>query len=272
MPACGHSCSSALLYWRWWQHGCRHFVRSKPSPLKLCRTNNLNPVIEIRNLTKSYRGPKGTVRALAGVSLEVRAGECVMVLGPSGCGKTTLLLTVGALLPPDQGNICIQGRELTTLSPEEQARFRSTHIGFVFQQFHLLPYLSVRDNVLTASLGTRATGANRRADDLIARFGLEARAHHLPAELSTGERQRTALARALLNGPSLILADEPTGNLDEENARVVLGCLREIANGGGAVLLVTHNSNLARPGDRVLRLQAGQLTSVDEACEQPDPC
>ncbi len=220
-------------------------------------------MLEIQDLSKSYPGPTGTVQALAGVSLRVGTGQFVVVQGPSGCGKTTLLLAAGALLKPDQGRIHIRGQELSTLSSEARAQFRAKHIGFVFQQFHLVPYLSVLENVLAASLSTATGDASTRVRFLIARFGLEGRAQHYPSQLSTGERQRAALARALLNRPSLVLADEPTGNLDSENAQTVLNCLHEFAREGGAVLLVTHNPGLVQHGDRVIRLKAGQLTGEE---------
>jgi len=156
------------------------------------------------------------------------------------------------------------------MSAEERAAFRARKIGFVFQQFHLIPYLDVRDNVLAAALplGPDATrAASERADALLARFGLEERAAHVPSRLSTGERQRAALARALLNGPRLLLADEPTGNLDEDNARTVFAHLREFVDGGGSVLMVTHAPDAAAAGDRTIRLARGRR--VDEVAPRP---
>ncbi len=219
----------------------------------------MSALLQLQELSKAYRGPKGTVQAVAGVSLVVEAGGFVAVQGPSGCGKTTLLLAAGGLLQPSGGSVRVNGEDPYTLSPERRARFRAASIGFVFQQFHLVPYLSVWDNVLTPALALPAPGAGERARDLIARFGLQDRARHVPAELSTGERQRTALARALLNKPKLLLADEPTGNLDPENGKVVLECLLEFANMGGGVLLVTHDSTLAQHAGRTLRLKDGKL-------------
>ena len=168
----------------------------------------------------------------------------------------------GSLLAPDQGTVRIEGEDPARLSPEARARFRAAKIGFVFQQFHLVPYLSVEENVLAPALATPSAEAGGRARELIARFGLANRAHHRPAELSTGERQRTAMARALLNRPQLLLADEPTGNLDRENGDIVLRCLREFAQSGGAVLLVTHDPSLATHPDRFLRLQEGRLVQL----------
>ncbi|MBD3315966.1 MAG: ATP-binding cassette domain-containing protein, partial [Chitinivibrionales bacterium] len=181
--------------------------------------------------------------------------------GPSGCGKSTLLLAAGGLLAPDHGAVRVAGGDLYALSSEQRARYRAHNIGFVFQQFHLIPYLSVLDNILAPSLAIdKNEGVREHAVELMKHFGLESRARHVPSELSTGERQRTALARALLNRPKLLLADEPTGNLDGENAETVLGYLGEFSReGGGAVVLVTHDIRVARHAHRVIRLQAGKL-------------
>jgi ABC-type lipoprotein export system ATPase subunit len=216
-------------------------------------------VLEIRQLHKSYTEARGEVHALQDIDLDLAAGDFVAVQGPSGSGKSTLLLVVGGLLAPTAGRVVLDGRDLYALSPLERARLRATAIGFVFQQFHLIPYLSVRDNVLAPSLAMAAQGQAERASELISHFGLEARAHHRPAQLSVGERQRTALARALLNRPRLLLADEPTGNLDEENARIVSRYLAEFAENGGAVLLVTHAGEVARYARRIVRLEDGRL-------------
>jgi ABC-type lipoprotein export system ATPase subunit len=206
-------------------------------------------MLDLCNLYKTYRG---NVTVLDGVTLHVAAGEFVAVRGPSGCGKTTLLLAAGGLLRPDTGRVSVDGTDLYALGDEARARFRAANIGFVFQQFHLVPYLSVLDNVLAASLGFPLPDARKRAEHLLARFGLTSRCHHVPAELSTGERQRTALARALLHRPKLLLADEPTGNLDPDNGRLVLDALADHARAGGAVLLVTHEQEAAARAHRVV--------------------
>jgi ABC-type lipoprotein export system ATPase subunit len=218
-------------------------------------------LLSIRGASKSYLRPPAEVRALDGVSLDVDAGEFVAVEGPSGCGKTTLLLVAGGLLRPDAGDVRVAGQDPYALPADRRAAFRARTIGFVFQEFHLVPYLSVLHNVLAPALAGTADGARDRALDLIERFGLSARRHHVPAELSSGERQRTALARALLNRPQLLLADEPTGNLDRQNALAVLRALREFAAGGGAVLLVTHDEQAAAAADRRVRLQAGRVAA-----------
>ena len=213
-------------------------------------------VLVLEGIEKTYQGRTGPVRAVSPMSLEVAAGEFVALQGPSGSGKTTVLLCAGGLLRPDSGRVTIEGRDLYALSTEDRARLRASAIGFIFQEFHLLPYLSVLDNVLVPSLGKNSPEAARRAEELIDRFSLGPRARHLPAELSTGERQRVALARALLNRPRLLLADEPTGNLDPENGRAVLDHLTGFSREGGAVLLVTHDEEAAARAGRRVRLES----------------
>ena len=216
-------------------------------------------MLEVKDITKTYRGPNGPVQALDGVSIRVERGEFVSVQGPSGCGKTTLLLAAGGLLAGDGGEVRIDGEDPYALGPDARARFRAGKVGFVFQQFHLVPYLSVLDNILSPTLALQSADARQRAMQLIEHFGLADRMHHTPGELSTGERQRTALARALLNGPGLLLADEPTGNLDGDSARDVLDYLAEFARNGGAVLLVTHDDRAAGYAQRTVRLVKGKV-------------
>lgn len=208
-------------------------------------------MLEMIQATKVY---PGGVTALASFDLRVQAGEFVAVVGPSGCGKTTLLLLAGGLLHPTQGRVLLGGHDLYAMGDEERARHRAREIGFVFQQFHLLPYLSAWDNARSAAVGLKHATARQRARSLLERFGLGDRLHHLPGQLSTGERQRTALARALLHEPRLLLADEPTGNLDPENAGIVLDCLEDHAKNGGAVMLVTHDAQAAARAQRIVRL------------------
>ncbi len=221
-------------------------------------------LLEIRNVTKTYAGKSQSVRALDNLSLVLAAGEFVAVRGESGCGKTTLLLAAGGLLVPDRGKILIAGADPYALSPDRRAELRAGKLGFVFQQFHLVPYLNVLENVLAAAMATPRAKSNNRAE-VIARarkqidcLGLSHRADHLPGQLSSGERQRTALARALLNRPQVILADEPTGNLDRSNAVLVLEQLREFSQ-EGAVLLVTHDEQALDYAQRVVRMESGQL-------------
>jgi putative ABC transport system ATP-binding protein len=216
-------------------------------------------MLEIQNLGKSYTGPSGTVRAVDGVSFQVRAGDFLAVQGPSGCGKTTLLLAAGGLLRPSAGRVLLEGGDLYDLPAAARTRLRAGKIGFVFQQFHLVPYLSVLDNVLAPLLALPRRDGLERADELLAQFGLAERRQHVPAQLSTGERQRVALARALLHRPQLLLADEPTGNLDAANGKVVLDHLAQFAKSGGAVVLVTHDLRVAEYARGVLKMRNGKV-------------
>jgi ABC-type lipoprotein export system ATPase subunit len=218
-------------------------------------------MLKFRNISKSFEGPEGKVTALKEVSLSVRPGELLAVRGPSGCGKTTLLLTAGGLLRPSSGQVNLDGQDPYEFNPEIRSKWRARTIGFVFQQFHLIPYLTVRQNILAASLVRLFGGkeTSERAKELLGHFGLDNRADHVPAQLSTGERQRTALARALLNRPKVILADEPTGNLDEDNARIVFGYLSQYVNDGGRVLLVTHDARAAEHATRTLKMSQGRI-------------
>lgn len=258
-----------------------------------------NVLLELEHVYKTFqRGPQ-LVQALDDVSLKLGAGDYLAIRGPSGCGKSTLLLTAGGLLRPESGSIQLLGESIYDLSPNRRAELRAVGIGFVFQQFHLVPYLTVLDNVLAATLGlpsspdsalprnavstgpsaesslveTPSTGGRpregsvplhrakyrERALELLERFGLADRRLHVPARLSVGERQRTALARALLNEPRIIMADEPTGNLDDANAEIVWQVLSDFAAQGGAVLLVTHDQRAAGIARHTFEMNAGKL-------------
>jgi putative ABC transport system ATP-binding protein len=214
-------------------------------------------MIELTNISKSYRSARGTpVEVLKGMDVSVDAGEFVSVTGPSGCGKSTLLLIAGSLLKPDSGTVVIDGHDFTAMNSDDKALQRAQTIGFVFQRFHLLPYLTVRENIIAGSvaLKTSADEVSERAETLMDSLGMTGRANHLPGELSVGEMQRTALARAFLNRPKVILADEPTGNLDPENAEIVLNAFTGFAADGGAVLLVTHHPADATRAMRQIRM------------------
>ena len=219
-------------------------------------------MLRFENVTTIHATARGEVRSLDRLSLEVKAGEFVVLRGPSGCGKTTLLLTAGGMLRPTSGRVTVDGQDLYALSGRERNRFRGQHLGFVFQMFHLLPYLNVRENILLAANANRgnASATRERARDLLKRLGLEPREQHPPAALSTGERQRTAIARALLNQPKLLLADEPTGNLDPGNAAEVFRQFQAFHGTGGTVLLVTHGAGADAHADRVLEMRAGSLS------------
>ena len=208
-------------------------------------------MLALEKVVKTY--PKGNRRitALAPIDLTVRAGEVVAVQGPSGSGKTTCVLIAGGLLHPDSGTVRLDGRDLYAMTRNQLAAFRSQTIGIVFQQYHLIPYLSVLENILAPEAAQGRTVGTARGRALAGQFSLEHRLDHTPAELSSGEKQRVALARALLFHPKILLADEITGNLDDGNAQVVLGYLREYVNTGGSVLMVTHDRVCASRADRV---------------------
>ena len=218
-------------------------------------------MIRCDEVTKIFRKNGSEVTSLDRFTAEVAEGEFVAVRGPSGCGKTTLLLTLGGMQRPSAGSVQLGGRDLYALSPAERAGLRSSEIGFVFQMFHLVPYLDLLGNVLLACPGKPSAEVRRRAGRLLDELGLAHRASHRPGELSAGERQRLAVARALMNRPKLILADEPTGNLDPENAAEVIRHLAEFHRGGGTVVLVTHGASADTHADRTLRLDQGQLKS-----------
>ncbi len=217
-------------------------------------------MIQLKNVTKSFSGPNGRVTALNDISFWVPPGELLAIRGPSGCGKTTLLLTASGMLRPDSGDVqLMEEYHPYALAPEKRSRMRAGLVGFVFQQFHLIPYLTVKENIIAPSLSLSNDDSERRAQELMKRFGLQEREDHLPFQLSTGERQRTALARALFNRPKIIFADEPTGNLDDENAENVLHHLRNYVSAGGSVLLVTHNAKAADYAMRTLKMKNGCL-------------
>jgi putative ABC transport system ATP-binding protein len=220
------------------------------------------PILQAENLVKTFGEGRTLVRAVSGVSMQVMPGELVTITGPSGSGKTTLVSMLGALLRPNSGKVFIGGTDISTLSEGGISALRARSIGFVFQSFNLLESLSVRENVLfpahLAKGGIRA--AEPRADKLLDKLGLSARARALPRTLSGGESQRVAIARALINQPKLVIADEPTGNLDSKSGQEVLMILYDIARDEGrSVLLVTHDQRVEDVADRILWLEDGNL-------------
>jgi len=212
------------------------------------------------NVQKTFAGPKGSsVTAVNDMSLEIASGEFVAMGGSSGCGKSTILLIAGGLLRPDQGELEIMGTRPYEVDSTRRASIRSQYIGFVFQQFHLVPYLDALDNVLAPTLARSLPDAEDKAMALLENFGLTERRHHVPSALSVGEQQRVALARALLLEPKLLLADEPTGNLDPENTDSILDHLVAFAKEGGAVLMVTHDDLAANRASRSIRMEKGSI-------------
>ena len=231
---------------------------------------DLSPILlSLRHVEKHYPGSP-TVEALRGVDLDVRDGEFVAVMGPSGCGKSTLLHLAGAMDRPSNGRVSLEGRALATATDDELTRLRRERIGFVFQFFNLLPTLTVGENVgLPLRLaGVAATESSRRAAEMADRVGLSARLQHYPQQLSGGEMQRTAIARALVHRPRLLVADEPTGNLDSVNGAKVLALLQALNRETGvALLLATHAADVAAVADRTLHMRDGVIARI----EQGDP-
>ena len=220
------------------------------------------PALRARGLVKRFTAPAGApIEVLAGVDLEVRPGEMVVIEGPSGSGKSTLLNLLGLLEEPDAGDVWFGDRMVSRLSRSAKSRERGRWLGFVFQAFLLLPSLTALDNVLLADRYVgRAGDARRRAEMLLERLGVAHRRDHYPAQLSGGEQQRVAFCRAILKDPPLLLADEPTGNLDDDNGAVILDGLRDRAQAGGAVVVVSHRPEAARGASAVFTLAGGGLT------------
>jgi putative ABC transport system ATP-binding protein len=229
-------------------------------------------LVSLESVTKEYRMGEVTVRALRGLDLQVGRGEFTVLLGPSGCGKTTTLNLVGGLDRPTSGRVLVGGEDIGKMSDAGLTVFRRDQAGFVFQFFNLIPTLTASENVEFAlALTMGSAEARRRARVLLDIVGLSARADHFPSQLSGGEQQRVAIARALARQPSLLLCDEPTGNLDVETGRSVLSVIRELnRQQGTTVLLVTHNTAIAPAADRVVRLHDGSVVS-DERNPQPRP-
>jgi putative ABC transport system ATP-binding protein len=215
------------------------------------------PLVQVENLEKHFAG----VRALGGLSFEVEAGEWIAIMGPSGSGKTTLINILGGLDQPTSGRVVVDGMEIGQLRERELTRYRSEKIGFVFQQFHLVPYLTALENVMLAQYFHSITD-EKEAGEALRRVGLQERMEHLPSQLSGGEQQRVAIARALINHPKLILADEPTGNLDEENEATILKLLHELHCAGHTILVVTHSLVIGNLADRRVELEHGRLARI----------
>jgi putative ABC transport system ATP-binding protein len=218
-------------------------------------------MISFNKVQKEYPIKNGSVKALNDVSFQIEAGEFLVIRGPSGCGKTTMLLVAGGLLKPTSGKVMVNNQDPYTMNQSMSNRLRSETIGFVFQQFHLIPYLTVKENILAPMLAMANKPAEGRLEELMLHFGLSGREDHLPHQLSTGEKQRTAIARALFNKPKIILADEPTGNLDDENAELIYKYLKEFSTGGGSVLLVSHDKTSYQYGSRILEMRNGEFVN-----------
>ena len=218
--------------------------------------NSDSTLVRIQGVTKDY----GNFTALGEVDISIDRGEFVSITGESGSGKSTLLSILGGIAPPTRGEVVVDGIDIYGLPIENLADFRREYIGFVFQQFHLMPYLSALENVMLPLVITKQTNKRATALHSLARVGLEDKADNLPSELSGGQQQRVAVARALVNAPPVILADEPTGNLDTGTGAEVFGLLEELNSGGQTVIIVTHNPELAMNTRRTIRLKDGLVT------------
>jgi putative ABC transport system ATP-binding protein len=223
-------------------------------------------IISLRNLTKIYQMGENTVHALRSVSLDVQQGEFVTIIGPSGSGKSTIMHILGCLDRPSSGQFLLDGRDVSSLSRDELAGIRNKQIGFVFQGFNLLPRTTALENVEVPLLYNRpvvpAAERHKRALAALTAMGLEQRAHHHPSQLSGGQQQRVAIARALVNEPNLILADEPTGNLDTKTSAEVMALLQELREKRTiTVVLITHDMDIARYGTRIVSIRDGQIVS-----------
>jgi ABC-type lipoprotein export system ATPase subunit len=229
------------------------------------------PLVRAEGVWKVYRRGSRDVVAVAGVDLAIAPGEVTFVLGPSGSGKSTLLHLLGALDRPSEGRVFSGGRDLSTLGDDELSRFRRRQVGFVFQSFHLLPTLGALANVLLPLVPEGVTDGDRaRAEALLVRMGLGERLGHRPSELSGGEQQRVAIARALVADPPLILADEPTGELDSKTGAEIVALLRAaVAERGKTFVIVTHEASLVEAGDRVVRIKDGRI--IDDGRSQAAP-
>lgn len=223
----------------------------------------MNNLIELSKASKIYRRGSELIHAVEDVTLSIAAGEFVAVVGPSGSGKTTLLNLIGCVDKPSIGVVQIDGHDTVDLSERELTNIRARKIGFVFQQFFLLPTLTAQENVELPTVFTSNGNRGKQASDLLQLVGLAGRAEHLPAQLSGGEMQRVAIARALINEPKILLADEPTGNLDSHNAEEVLKLFRELHKRGLTIMMVTHNTELASEANRIVKMKDGRVVATD---------
>jgi putative ABC transport system ATP-binding protein len=234
-------------------------------------TNARSLAVRCLGITKDFGAGATRVQALRGVDLDVFTGEMTLLVGPSGCGKTTLLSVIAGILEPTDGSVEVLGRDLVTMSPREVVRFRGRQIGFVFQQFNLLPALSALENIAVPRLiaGESRRKALARAEEIAVQVGLADRMHAPPADLSGGQQQRVAIARALSHEPQLLVCDEPTSALDHANGKLIMELLRDVAvQSNRAVIVVTHDNRVFDFGDRIAHMDDGHIERVEEK-QQP---
>ena len=221
----------------------------------------METILRTENLTKTYKTGKVETHALRGVSIDIKAGEFVAIMGQSGCGKSTLLHLLGGLLSPTSGKIIIDGEDISTVTDAVRTDIRRRKIGFVFQRFNLFPTLTAEGNLkLAEKIHSGNGGSQQRRHEVLRLLKLESRMHHKPVEMSGGEQQRVALARAIINSPAIILADEPTGNLDSENSEIVLNMFRELNDKfGQTIIMITHNPEAAAHCSRTIQMRDGTV-------------
>ncbi len=231
----------------------------------------MRSVIEIQDVVKTYRMGGTDVHALRGINLRVNQGEWVAIMGPSGSGKSTLLNVIGCLDKPTSGSYRLDGLEVAEMNDDQLAEIRRTKIGFVFQNYNLLPRSTALDNVELPLIYAGGTRRRERARAALERVGLGERVNHRPTELSGGEQQRVAIARALINNPSIILADEPTGNLDSKAGAEILGLLHELHRQGMTIVMVTHDPEVAGHSQRIVRLRDGEVVRDEQVAVRSEP-
>jgi putative ABC transport system ATP-binding protein len=235
-------------------------IREPAERLNLPEKKSVEPILKTQNLWKLYRAGKVEVAALRGVNFEVQPGESVAVMGPSGCGKSSLLYVIGGLAQASKGQVLVDGNDLTTMSDADRTKLRRHKIGFVFQRFNLLPTLTAKGNVAIAQF-IHGDGFDPHRFEVVTKMlGLDGRLEHKPSEMSGGEQQRVAIARAIINEPKILLADEPTGNLDSKNSEIVLQMLRQLNKDlGQTIVMITHNPEAVVYFDRVVHMRDGVI-------------
>lgn len=211
-------------------------------------------ILKASDISKSYSSDKNQIKIVDNYNIDLFSSEFVSLTGPSGCGKTTILMIIGCLLKPDHGTVEIDGLDIYSMNSSRIAEQRSKKIGFIYQDFKLIPYLTIKENILCSSLINDVGNLEDKANDLILRLGLNHRVNHRPEQLSAGEKQRTAIARALLMEPRLIIADEPTGNLDKKNSSLVIEALKHYSDEGACVIMVSHDEDVKKSSDRHIQM------------------
>lgn len=211
-------------------------------------------ILKASDISKSYNSDKNRIKVVDNYNIDLFSSEFVSLTGPSGCGKTTILMIIGCLLKPDHGTVEIDGLDIYSMNSSRIAEQRSKKIGFIYQDFKLIPYLTIKENILCSSLINDVVNLEDKANDLILRLGLIHRVNHRPEQLSAGEKQRTAIARALLMEPKLIIADEPTGNLDKKNSSLVIEALKHYSDEGACVIMVSHDEDVKKSSDRHIQM------------------